>query len=417
VPEKKNVMKRARIAILAACCFTLPWACGCGCESGFLLAGDALDGVAAGDDGVADRDRIDFLADDPGLEEEQEPPIDMPIEDPAVEDPAVDDWEAPAVYAWARTYGSTGDDWSTSIQPTSDGGYVFTGFYGPIGENFARLWVVKLDAAGEMEWQRTYGPASYDYEWLHFIRQTSDGGYIIGADTDAFGAGGWDMWILKLDGAGDVQWQKVYGGPGDDWGYSVVETADGGYVADGLSSSFGMGSWDLWVVRLDSAGSVLWQKTYGGPGFDYLISIQQTTDGGFVAAGHTQSFGSGQSDLWALRLDADGNILWQKTYGGTRDDRFNCAEPARDGGIIAIGSTRSFGAGWDDIWVLKLDAQGSISDACPPGIGLPSSAVAADTPGTMADTDAVPLAAGAVTADTGITPASVDYSADVQCSR
>ncbi len=131
--------------------------------------------------------------------------------------------------------------------------------------------------------------------------------------TESFGAGDSDAWVIKLDANGNVQWQKTYGGKGDDYAYSIQQTSDGGYIVAGKTLSFGTGDSDAWVIKLDAKGNVQWQKTYGGEYDDFVHSIQQTSDGGYIVAGYTLSFGAG-NDAWVIKLDAKGNVQWHKTY-------------------------------------------------------------------------------------------------------
>jgi uncharacterized delta-60 repeat protein len=258
---------------------------------------------------------------------------------------------------WAKTYGGPNWDEAYSIQQTTDGGYIVAGRTHSFGAGYADIWVLKLDPNGDVQWQKTYGGP--DWDTAYSIQQTSDGGYIVAGMTESFGAGYADIWVLKLDSNGDVQWQKTYGGPGNDGAYSIRQTADGGYIVSG-EYSFGAGYVDIWVLKLDSNGNVQWQKTYGGPDWDTAYSIQQTSDGGYIVAGWTASFGAGVSDLWVLKLDPNGNIQWQKTYGGSANDRAESIQQTTDGGYIVAGWTYSFGAGNFDMWVLKLDQNGNI---------------------------------------------------------
>ena len=268
-------------------------------------------------------------------------------------------WVLPVAAAqWANTYGGSSDDYTYSIQQTSDGGYIVAGYTNSFGAGGTDVWVLKLDANGNVQWQKTYGGSSDDYAYS--IQQTSDGGYIVAGYTESFGAGYADVWVLKLDANGNVQWQKTYGGSGWDEAYSIQRTLDGGYIVAGWTDSFGAGGTDAWVLKLDANGNVQWQKTYGGSRDDYANSIQQTSDGGYIVAGWTYSFGAGYADVWVLKLDANGNVQWQKTYGGTYDDYANSIQQTSDGGYIVAGVTKSFIAGNADVWVLKLDASGNV---------------------------------------------------------
>ncbi len=166
--------------------------------------------------------------------------------------------------------------------------------------------MLKLDSNGEIEWQKTYGGNKYDYAWS--IQQTSDGGYIVAGSTYTFGAGESDIWVLKLDSNGNVSWQRTYGGNDYDYAWSIQQTSDGGYIVTGSTESFGAGGTDVWVLKLDGNGNVSWQKTYGGNDYDYAYSIQQTLDGGYTVAGSTRSFGSDPTSVYVLKLDSNGEI-------------------------------------------------------------------------------------------------------------
>ena len=177
-------------------------------------------------------------------------------------------------------------------------------------------WVLKLNAAGQPQWQKTYGAGCLDASFS--VRQTTDGGYVVASGSLTFGAGLTDFWILKLDSNGTIQWQKTYGGAGFDLAHSLEQTQDGGYVVAGWTGSFGAGETDAWVLKLSSTGEIEWQKTYGGTGFDVANTIRQTEDGGYVVGGWTDSFGAGNGDMWILKLDANGEIFGcQEGWVGT----------------------------------------------------------------------------------------------------
>jgi hypothetical protein len=155
----------------------------------------------------------------------------------------------------------------------------------------------------------------------------------------------------------EVTWAKSYGGAKVDWAFSIQQTSDGGYIVAGETYSFGTGGWDFWVLKLNSSGSVVWQKTCGGADSEEAYSIHQTNDGGYIVAGETYSFGAGDysdSDFWVLKLNSDGTVSWQKRYGGEYWDEAHSIQQTSDSGYIVAGDTRSFGAGAADFWVLKL---------------------------------------------------------------
>jgi hypothetical protein len=248
---------------------------------------------------------------------------------------------------WAVTCGHS-SQWEEvhSLQQTSDGGYVVVGHTG------GDIWILKLSSAGDIEWQKTYGGVNSDS--ASSIQQTNDGGCIIAGSTFSFGAEG-DIWILKLSSAGDIEWQKTYGGSSGDSASFIQQRGDGGYIVVGHTGG------DIWILKLSSAGDIEWQKTYGGVNSDSASFIQQTSDGEYIVVGHTESLEEEQlnRDIWILKISSGGDILWQKAYGGSKDEEANSFQQTSDGGYITAGSTSSFGAE-GDIWILKLSSDGDI---------------------------------------------------------
>ncbi len=254
---------------------------------------------------------------------------------------------------WARTYGGSGVDHDYSFQQTSDGGYIVAGSTGSLTET--DLWVLKVDSNGNIEWQKTYGGSKTDF--ARSIQQTNDGGYIVGGNTNSYGAGGRDVWILKLYSDGDIEWQRTYGGTQNDTALSIEQTSDGGCIVAGGTMSFIYGERDVWVLKLSSTGDIEWQKTYGGSDLDSAYSIQETNDGGYIVAGYTGP--TQYEDFWVLKLSSTGNIEWQRTYGGSNSDWGRSIQQTNDGGYIVIGD-KDFNGGARDIWVLKLSSTGDI---------------------------------------------------------
>lgn len=267
---------------------------------------------------------------------------------------------------WAKTYGGSGLEYAHSIQQTNDGGYIVAGVTKSYGAGSSDFWVLKLDTDGNIVWQKTYGDS--DMESALSIQQTSDGGYIVAGNTTSFptgtppygpgSPGSSDYWVLKLDSSGNVEWQRHYGGNGGDEQNYIQQTSDGGYIVAGTTYSFGVGIRDYWILKLDSSGNVEWQKTYGGGAYEGPRSIQQTSDSGFIVAGGTASFGAGGLDSWVLKLDSTGNIEWQKTYGGSSNDEIVVIQQTSDSGYIAAGLAQSYGSA--GCWILKLDSSGNI---------------------------------------------------------
>jgi len=260
--------------------------------------------------------------------------------------------------SFAKSYGGVTAERANSIQQTSDGGYIIAGWTDSFGAGNLDVSVLKIDAIGNIVWQKTYG-AVLD-EGAYSVQQTSDGGYIVAGWTESFGAGASDVLILKLDSSGNIIWQRTYGSTGYEAAHSIQQTTDGGYIVAGGTDSFGGPYEDIWVLKLNSIGDIIWQKTFGGDYTDYANSIQQTSDGGYIVAGWTNSFGAGELDYWVLKLNSSGDISWQRTYGGVSSEEANSIYQTSDGGYIVAGYTLSFGAGNFDILILKLDSNGDI---------------------------------------------------------
>jgi len=259
---------------------------------------------------------------------------------------------------WNQTYGGAGDERAFSVVQTSDGGYALAGDTSSYGIGYFSFWLVKTDPAGNMQWSRTYGIgiASRCYSMV----QTSDGGYALFGLTWDWGPRGLasNFLLVKTDLNGNVQWSRTYGGA--DLASSMVQTSDGGYALAGCTWSYGTGSRDFWLVKTDSAGNMLWNKTYGGADHDQANSVVQTSDGGYALAGLTTSFGAGGDDFWLVKTDSAGNMQWNQTYGGTKDDQANSVVQTLDGGYVLTGTTASYGAGGNDFWVIKTDPHGNM---------------------------------------------------------
>jgi uncharacterized delta-60 repeat protein len=258
---------------------------------------------------------------------------------------------------FAERIGGSNDDFAYSIIQSSDGGYVVAGYTNSFGGSYD-FYVVKLDSSGSVAWTKTIGGSGDDQ--ANSVVQSSDGSYVVAGYTTSFGAGGADMYVVKLGSGGNVQWTKTIGGSDDDFANSVIQSSDGGYVIAGYTQSFGAGGYDMYVVKLDSNGNVVWTKTIGGSNSDVANSIVQSSDGGYVVAGETLSFGASGRDIYVVKLDSSGNIVWTKTIGGSWDDFANSVIQSSDGGYVIAGYTQSFGAGWDDIYVVKLDSSGNV---------------------------------------------------------
>ncbi|MGN6567736.1 MAG: T9SS type A sorting domain-containing protein [Flavipsychrobacter sp.] len=299
--------------------------------------------------------------------------------------------------SWQKVLGGTDNDNGASIRQTNDGGYILaatssstdgnvTGNHG--GSDF---WVAKLNSTGTLLWQRSLGGSADDYAAA--IRQTKDSGYVVAGFTSSIDGdvtgnhGSYDFWVVKLDDTGAVKWQKALGGTNDDRAAAVEQTADTGYIVTGYTNSMDgdvtsyhgtPGTYsDYWVVKLSKAGSLQWQKSYGGEDYDYASSVKQTKDGGYVVAGFASSnYGDvkisyGDGDMWLLKLNDTGAISWQKSYGGSATDYATSVQQTLDGGYALAGYTASAdsdvthhysgGTFGYDYWFLKLNDTGAIS--------------------------------------------------------
>ncbi|MGD0496125.1 MAG: hypothetical protein ABSB28_08805 [Candidatus Bathyarchaeia archaeon] len=261
-----------------------------------------------------------------------------------------------AASGWSQTYGGSGDDETYSLVKTSDGGYALAGYTNSSGAGSYDFWLVKTDSSGTKQWNQTYG-GSND-EGAFSVIQTNDTGYAVAGITTSYGAGETDAWLVKTDSSGTMQWSQTYGGSGDDETYSLVKTSDGGYALAGYTNSSGAGGDDFWLVKTNSSGSMVWNQTYGGTGDEQASSVIQTSDGGYALAGYTTSFGAGDYDFWLVRTDSSGNMLWNRTYGSAGDDEAECVIQTGDGYALA-GLTNSTGAGGLDFWLVKTDSNGT----------------------------------------------------------
>jgi parallel beta-helix repeat protein len=207
------------------------------------------------------------------------------------------------------------------------------------------------------EWNKTYGGTGNDYAYS--VVQTIDKGYALAGLTGSVGAGDYDFWLVKTDSNGNMQWNMTYGGTSEDVACALVQTVDGGYALAGDTYSFGAGSYDAWLVKTDSEGNALWNMTYGGTSTDWAHALVQTADGGYAIAGYTGSFGAGSGDFWLVKTDSSGNAQWNKTYGGTDSDGACALVQTVDGGYALAGFTISYGAGSYDFWLVKTDANGN----------------------------------------------------------
>ena len=297
---------------------------------------------------------------------------------------------------WQKTYGGSGDDKGRAIIQTTDGGYAITGPSksgdgdGSNNEGQHDHWIVKLDAQGNIQWEKSYGFSGHDHS--QSILQTNDGGYFIGGYLDVDASGGLgnetkgakhgvgEFWVQKLDSNGNLEWRRYFGGSSNDRIYKVLQAHDGNYLLVGSSESSDFdisntnGSYDVWVLKIDTQGNLLWEKSFGGSGIDNGYAATKTTDGNYLIAGTAISSDGlvsnpkGNSDIWMLKIDESGNLLWEKSFGGSGFDAAFAINKGRNifNTYIIAGNSKSNDGdltknnGENDFWVLKIDDSGNL---------------------------------------------------------
>jgi hypothetical protein len=365
---------------------------------------------------------------------------------------------------WERTYGGAQADDMRSIRATSDGGFVAAGTTESFGVGSdGAMWILKLDADGQIDWQKTIAGGIGSS-----VAIAGGGGYFVAGATTVHGAGSSDAWVAKLANDGTVDWQNTYGDTQNDVAYAVdatdddgcvvagwtsrgsmfaqlwvmklaadgavtwsksiggtddggedaravQQTPDGGYIVVGWTMSFGAGEADVWVIKLDSSGDVQWQNTYGGTAADRGFGVGQTTDGGYLVAGRSESFGAGNADMWLLKLQSGGAVDWQRTYGSSYDEQARDALETSSGWYVVTGKDAYYGSSGEDFWLIKMDTDGNVASACPEEMIDSPSATATASDAVADDFPVSPAESTGTVGDSTASPANTSCEINEQC--
>ncbi|MBI5740238.1 MAG: hypothetical protein HZA16_05890 [Nitrospirae bacterium] len=260
---------------------------------------------------------------------------------------------------WYRNIGGSSSDTAGVVRQTTDGGYIISGSATTNTEHDYDAQMTKTNPRGLIIWQKRFGGTAADYGTS--VQQTAEGGFIMTGATRSFGEGYRDVWLIKTDRNGNEEWNRTFGGEDYDYGRSVQQTTDGGYIVSGYTKSFGAGLDDVLLIKTDGIGNEVWKRTFGGEMIDYGRQAWQTADGGYIIIGETISYASSLSkyDAWLIKTDADGIAEWTRTFGGLGDDRGCAVQQTADGGYIITGYTDSVGEGDYDLWLFKADRDGN----------------------------------------------------------
>ncbi|MBK5284630.1 MAG: T9SS type A sorting domain-containing protein [Bacteroidia bacterium] len=253
---------------------------------------------------------------------------------------------------WSKLFGGTPYSYAYSVTQSEDSGFVIAGVahnnFVVASEDFL---LVKTDANGNLVWSNTYGGNNIDL--ANYVERTNDHGYIVTGNTSSFGVGNSDVYLVKTDAAGNLSWSRTFGGNDSDEGHCVQQTSDGGYIIAGKTLSFGSGNWDIFVIKTDSSGNLNWSKTYGGASWDDASTIKQTNDGGYIIAGYANY------DVVLIKIDGVGNMMWNNSFGGTGLEIGSALDIANDGGYAIVGQTSTFSTGYIRVYFIKTDSIGN----------------------------------------------------------
>ncbi|WP_424359061.1 hypothetical protein [Methanocella sp. MCL-LM] len=264
--------------------------------------------------------------------------------------------DSPPQMAWSKVYDWGYYDYGSSVIQTRDSGFAVTGGISPAYKGDRNAFLLKTDGNGNQLWKKSYGGDRFDYGYS--VIEPADGGYTIAGTTESYGNGSGDVYLVRTDPAGNPLWEKTFGGPGYDEGRALLQTADGGYLIAGMTESFGNGSSDVYLIKTNARGDMEWDRAYGGPFNDLALSIQPVSDGGYIIAG---SYGAtaNSSTAYLLKIDAGGHWQWDQKLSGYTDSVAYFARQTADSGFIAAGYD-NLRSGSSKVCLYKLDAEGDL---------------------------------------------------------
>jgi len=255
---------------------------------------------------------------------------------------------------WTKSYGTYYGFSATCIRQCEDDGFILVAESDSIANSIGHIYVLKTDENGDSIWSNTYGFGGYRDEYSYSIVETDDGGFaLLGYSSSAIYPATRDIYLYRTNSVGDTIWTKKYGGSNEDIGYCIQKTQDDGFIIMGSTMSFGNGGYEAYLIKTDSNGNVIWEKTYGGLDNEWGNYVCKTSDGGYILVGSTQSFSSGGYDVYLIKTDLNGNQQWSKTFGGVVDDIGYSVQQTFDGGYIIVGIRG------DDIYLIKTDVNGN----------------------------------------------------------
>lgn len=277
------------------------------------------------------------------------------------DDDPVSTRKKPTLVTFARTYGDDTFSSCLSIEPTNDGGYVATGRTGSTGLYDGDLFILKIDARGDTAWARVYGAPQPGRG--HAVQELADGGFLVVGEKGNFGSTQARCWLLRTDANGDTTWTRSYAGAGNATGWDVLISSTEAFWIAGTTEPASGEQANFWLLRTNLQGEEVWSRSYGTPEHESAFSAVLVSTGGFALCGVTDDvdeWGDETGDVWLLRTDADGDSLWSRHYGGNHADWGFCVIESGDGGFVISATSRSFGDGDQDGWLIRTDAEGNV---------------------------------------------------------